>query len=71
LIFCHLSDFSVDIFNTDFFVVLNSFKGKLFISDNPFAHPNSETFAGLTNYVNGIEKTGFFLMHLDGHFLLP
>ena len=29
-------------------------------SNNPFALPTAETFAGLTNYVNGIEKTGFF-----------
>lgn len=43
-----------------FFVVLNSFKGKLYISDNPFALPTAETFSGLTNYINGIEKTGFF-----------
>lgn len=43
-----------------FFVLLNSFKGKLFISDNPFSVPNNETFAGFTNYLNGIEKTGFF-----------
>ena len=43
-----------------FFVVMNSFKGKLYISNDPFALPNAETFARLTNYVNGIEKTGFF-----------
>ena len=43
-----------------FFVILNSFKGKLYISDNPFALPTAETFSGLTNYINGIEKTGFF-----------
>lgn len=42
------------------FVALNSFKGRLFISDAPFALPNAETFAGLTNYQNGIEKTDFF-----------
>ena len=42
------------------FVVLNSFKGKLFISDAPFALPDAESFAGLTNYQNGIEKTDFF-----------
>ena len=28
-----------------FFIILNSFKGKLFISDNPFALPTAETFA--------------------------
>ena len=43
-----------------FFIILNSFKGKLFISDNPFALPTAETFAGLSNYINGIEKTNFF-----------
>ena len=41
-------------------MLINSFKGKLFISNNPFALPTAETFVGLTNYVNGIEKTGFF-----------
>jgi len=43
-----------------FFVLMNSFKGKLYISDAPFALPTPETFAGTENYVNGIEKTGFF-----------
>ncbi len=43
-----------------FFVVLNSFKGKLYISDDPFALPTALTFSGLTNYINGIQKTGFF-----------
>lgn len=43
-----------------FFVAVNSFKGKLFISDAPFALPDRETFVGLANYKNGIEKTDFF-----------
>ena len=38
-----------------FFVVMNSFKGKLFISDNPFAFPNNVTFSGLDNYIEGVE----------------
>lgn len=42
------------------FIVINSFKGKFYISDNAFALPTAETFAGLTNYVNGLERTGFF-----------
>ena len=42
-----------------FFVVINSFKGKLFISKDPFAIPMGETFAGLDNYVTGIQKTDF------------
>ena len=41
------------------FIVINSFKGKFFISDNPFAFPTSETFVGFSNYVNGLVKTGF------------
>lgn len=42
-----------------FIVFMNSFKGKLFISDTPFALPNTKTFAGLQNYAGGISKTGF------------
>lgn len=42
------------------FIILNSFKGKLYISDNPFAFPTAETFSGFTNYANGITKTNFF-----------
>lgn len=42
------------------FVLINSFKGKLYISNEPFALPNATTFAGLRNYFAGIEKTGFF-----------
>lgn len=41
------------------FIVVNSFKGKFFISDNPFSLPTAETFVGITNYVNGLQKTGF------------
>ncbi len=43
-----------------YFIILNSFKGKLYISDAPFAIPTEETFSGLANYSNGIEKTKFF-----------
>ena len=39
-------------------VFINSFKGKLYISDTPFSLPKGNTFAGLENYVTGIEKTG-------------
>ncbi len=60
LIFCILVILVVVFLTPVLFVLLNSFKGKLFISDNPFALPTSETFAGFTNYLNGIEKTGFF-----------
>ncbi|TCL55428.1 raffinose/stachyose/melibiose transport system permease protein [Kineothrix alysoides] len=42
------------------FILNNSFKGKFFISKDPFSLPNSETFVGITNYVNGLIKTGLF-----------
>ena len=38
-----------------FLVLMNSFKNKLYISDAPFALPNSDTFSGMYNYVNGIQ----------------
>lgn len=40
------------------FILNNSFKGKFFISADPFGVPTEETFVGITNYVNGLEKTG-------------
>lgn len=40
-------------------VLMNSFKGRFFISDTPFALPTAQTFAGIKNYINGIAKTGF------------
>ena len=40
------------------FILNNSFKGKFYISADPFSLPNGETFAGLTNYVNGLIQTG-------------
>ncbi|MDK2982060.1 MAG: maltose transport system permease protein [Chloroflexota bacterium] len=40
-------------------VLMNSFKGRFYISDTPFALPNADTFVGLKNYTSGIAKTGF------------
>lgn len=42
-----------------FIVLLNSFKSKFSISQTPFVLPNSETFAGIQNYITGINDTGF------------
>ncbi len=41
-----------------FLVLMNSFKGRFFISDTPFALPDAKTWVGLQNYVTGIVKTG-------------
>ena len=40
-------------------VFMNSFKGRFYISDTPFALPDADTFVGLKNYTSGIAKTGF------------
>ena len=42
-----------------FLVLINSFKGQFYISDAPFSLPNAQTFSGLDNYKNGVEKVGF------------
>ncbi len=39
---------------------INSFKKKAYISRSPFSLPTANMFAGLDNYTNGLEKTGFF-----------
>ncbi len=41
-------------------VVVNSFKSRLYISSDPFALPNSETFVGFANYISGLTSSGFF-----------
>ena len=41
-------------------ILYNSFKGKLFISNEPFNLPNAKTFVGMKNYTSGLVKTGFF-----------
>lgn len=40
-------------------VFINSFKSKLYISNEPFSFPKADTFVGIDNYIGGIEKTGF------------
>ena len=39
-------------------VLLNSFKSRFYISSSPFAMPNSETFVGFENYLNGLSSSG-------------
>lgn len=43
-----------------FIVLMNSFKDRLYITSEPFALPDAETFAGAANYTSGLDKTGFF-----------
>ena len=50
-------------------VVINSFKSRLYISGAPFEWPNSETFVGLENYINGLTTSGFFAAFLRSLFI--
>lgn len=50
-------------------VLVNSFKSRLYISSEPFSLPNSETFVGLQNYINGLNSSGFFLAFLRSVFI--
>lgn len=40
-------------------ILMNSFKGKFYISDTPFRLPDSTTYAGWDNYTSGLDKTHF------------
>ncbi len=40
-------------------VLINSFKTKFSINQEPFVFPTKETFAGVENYVTGVSDTGF------------
>lgn len=42
-----------------FVVLINSFKTKFSINLSPFSLPDSTTFAGIENYINGLTDTGF------------
>lgn len=52
-----------------FIVLMNSFKSKFYISAEPFKLPTGETFAGLSNYVDGLAKTGFFSAFITSLFI--
>lgn len=41
-------------------IFFNSFKSKLFINNEPFVFPNSESFVGVDNYIEGVKKIEFF-----------
>jgi raffinose/stachyose/melibiose transport system permease protein len=59
VLFVLLLIFAVAYLTPILLVLMNSFKGRFFISDTPFALPNSQTFTGIKNYISGVAKTGF------------
>lgn len=60
LLFSLLCVLAIAFLSPIFIVLMNSFKKRLYISNEPFSLPNSETFAGIENYTEGLIKTGFF-----------
>ena len=50
-------------------VISNSFKDKFSISQTPFVLPNSDTFAGIENYIKGVNDTGFIWAFLWSLFI--
>lgn len=50
-------------------VLINSFKGRFYISSEPFSIPFGETFAGLQNYINGLKSTDFLKSFLRSAFI--
>ncbi|MGN0567110.1 MAG: carbohydrate ABC transporter permease [Acutalibacteraceae bacterium] len=52
-----------------FLVLINSFKSRFYISSAPFDLPDSTTFAGLENYINGLSSSGFSAAFLRSVFI--
>jgi raffinose/stachyose/melibiose transport system permease protein len=59
IIFIALLFLSIAFISPILIVLINSFKGKFFISEAPFQLPDQKTFVELENYTSGIEKTNF------------
>lgn len=59
ILYVILTALSILFLSPTLIVIMNSFKGKLYISNAPFQLPNEQTFAGIINFTSGIEKTGF------------
>ena len=59
IIYAILGIVSIIVFFPIFLVLINSFKENSFIQQTAFAFPNSETFVGMTNFINGFTKSRF------------
>lgn len=60
ILFVLMAVFAVFVLFPILIVFINSFKGRLFISSAPFTIPKGDAFVGMTNYTEGLSKTGFF-----------
>lgn len=50
-------------------ILMNSFKGKLYIADNLFAFVNSTSFSGLSNYILGFTRMNYLTSFLTSLFI--
>lgn len=50
-------------------VFINSFKSRIYVSNEPLKLPNAETFVGFENYINGLSVSGFFPAFLRSVFI--
>mgnify|MGYP003518176652 CR=1 FL=1 len=50
-------------------VFINSFKSRIYISNEPLKLPTAETFVGLENYINGVTSSDFFSAFLRSLFI--
>ena len=50
-------------------VIMNSFKAKNYLGTYPFDFPNSQSFVGFDNYIEGAQKIGFFPAFLTSVFI--
>lgn len=48
-----------------FIVLLNSFKGNFYISDEPFSLPTGEKFAGISNFIKGFTQSDFLMAFVN------
>ena len=60
ILFCFLCLLSLLFLAPVLLVLMNSFKGGFFVTDNAFAFPTGETFVALLNYSGGVDKIHFF-----------
>ncbi len=48
-----------------FIVLMNSFKGNFYISDDPFSLPLGEKFAGFDNFIKGFRQSDFLMAFIN------
>ena len=69
IMFTVLSALAILFLTPIFIVLMNSFKSKFQILSSPFSFPTSETFVGITNYINGINQSGILLSFVRSLFI--